>query len=189
MRPLRRNRSEALTTWEVSPSAGGSSSRASTAGVSSAGASPACTASAGAGETDAREASRSGLPRAVPVTEGLAGQRFWVIAEHDYRAAYLRSIQADPQARVKMRQGWRVRWLTGTAQVLPDDDPLLRRRVLCRWCPGRRLNALVVRIPGTDLLTVRIDLEACRSRNKPGGHDKWCTVTWASNWGEEWPRR
>ena len=40
----------------------------------------------------------------------------------------------------------------GTAQALPDDDPLERQRSL----PG--FNARVVRLMGTELMTVRIDL-------------------------------
>jgi hypothetical protein len=38
--------------------------------------------------------------------------------------------------------------------VLPDDDPRERQRRI-----GRGLNAALVRAMGTDLLTVRIDLE------------------------------
>ena len=45
------------------------------------------------------------------------------------------------------------RWRTGTAHALPDDDPLERQRSLSA------LNARVVRLMGTDLMTVRIDLD------------------------------
>jgi hypothetical protein len=47
----------------------------------------------------------------------------------------------------------RGRWRAGTAHVLPDDDPIARQRTL------PRLNAAAVRAVGTDLLTIRIDLD------------------------------
>ncbi|MDQ3849001.1 MAG: hypothetical protein M3296_00075, partial [Actinomycetota bacterium] len=49
----------------------------------------------------------------------------------------------------------------GTAHVLPDDDPRERLRRI-----GRPVNALVVRGMGTDLLTVRIDLDPPRGRSR-----------------------
>ena len=57
---------------------------------------------------------------------------------------------ASPRVRIKLRDGWR----SGTAQVLDDDDPQARLRRM-----GLRINALVVRLMGTELLTVRIDLD------------------------------
>ena len=50
---------------------------------------------------------------------------------------------------MKLRDGWR----EGTAHVLDDDDPRARLRRM-----GLRLNAVVVRLMGTELLSVRIDL-------------------------------
>ncbi|HEX2299846.1 MAG TPA: nitroreductase/quinone reductase family protein, partial [Pseudonocardiaceae bacterium] len=66
------------------------------------------------------------------------------------RAQYVRNIAADPRVRVKVRGGWR----TGTAHPLPADDPRERLRKI-----GLRANGAVVRLMGTDLLTVRIDLD------------------------------
>ena len=43
---------------------------------------------------------------------------------------------------------------------MEDDDPYARQRSLSRWHPLRALNAAVVRVMGTDLLTVRVDLES-----------------------------
>ncbi len=94
---------------------------------------------------------KSGRPRRTPVGNGLDGDVFWIVAEHGRRAAYVRNIEANPRVRVKVRGRWR----SGTAQLLPDDDPRDRQRRL-----GRRLNAAVVRLMGTELLTVRIDLDA-----------------------------
>ena len=103
---------------------------------------------------------RSGLPRTTPVGNGLAGDKFWIVAEHGRHAAYVRNIAANPRVRVKVRDGFmRSRWLTGTAHVLPDDDPLERQRLLAGNNLGRRVNAAAVRAAGTELLTVRIDLD------------------------------
>jgi hypothetical protein len=52
--------------------------------------------------------------------------------------------------RIELRGGWR----SGTARLLADDDPLERLRTM-----GLRLNAVVVRTMGTDLLTIRVDLD------------------------------
>jgi deazaflavin-dependent oxidoreductase (nitroreductase family) len=96
---------------------------------------------------------RSGEPRRTPVGNGLDpdGRTFWIVAEHGRRAGYIRNIQANPRARVKVRGGWR----TGSARTVPEEDPRERQRLI-----GRRMNAAVVRLMGSDLLVVRIDLDA-----------------------------
>ena len=93
---------------------------------------------------------RSGEPRRTPVGHLVEGGAVWIVAEHGARAAYVRNLRANPRVRIKLRDGWR----GGTAQVLDDDDPQARLRRM-----GLRVNALVVRLMGTDLLTVRIDLD------------------------------
>lgn len=93
---------------------------------------------------------RTGRPRRNPVGNGLDGDTFWIVAEHGRRADYVRNLEADPRVRVKIGRRWR----TGTATVLPDDDPRARLDRV-----GRRLNGLAVRALGTDLLTIRIDLD------------------------------
>lgn len=93
---------------------------------------------------------RSGEPRRTPVGNGLEGDTFWIVAEHGRNAAYVRNIAANPRVRVNVRGRWR----SGTAHLLPDDDARERQRKI-----GRRLNAAVVRVMGTQLLTVRIDLD------------------------------
>jgi deazaflavin-dependent oxidoreductase (nitroreductase family) len=96
----------------------------------------------------------SGLPRTTPVGDGLDGSTFWIVSEHGRRSAYVRNIEADPRVRVRVRGRWR----TGTAHLMPDDDPRARQRMLGRRFAAR-LNALAVRGWGTHLLTVRIDLD------------------------------
>jgi deazaflavin-dependent oxidoreductase (nitroreductase family) len=102
---------------------------------------------------------RSGQPRRTPVGDGLVGDTLWIVAEHGERAGYVRNIRADGQVRVKLLRGLRTEWRTGTAHVLDEDDPLARQRELARGHPGRRLNAMAVRAMGTDLRTVRVDLD------------------------------
>lgn len=102
---------------------------------------------------------RTGRPRQTPVGDGLVGSTFWIVAEHGRRAAYVRNLQADPRVRVRVRRRWRTAWRTGTARVLPDDDPRERQRQLAAISLSRRLNAFVVRAMGTELTTVRIDLD------------------------------
>jgi deazaflavin-dependent oxidoreductase (nitroreductase family) len=93
---------------------------------------------------------RSGVARRTPVGHVVDRDAVWIVSEHGHRAGYVRNIRADPRVRIKVRGGWR----SGTAQILPEDDA--RERL--RWM-GLRFNALVVRAMGTDLLTVRIDLD------------------------------
>jgi deazaflavin-dependent oxidoreductase (nitroreductase family) len=101
----------------------------------------------------------SGRPRRTPVGNGRQGTSFWIIAEHGSRAGYVRNIQHDPRIRVRLRIGWRYRWVPGIATVLPDDDPLARQRSIIRWHPLRALNAINVRVLGADLLTVHVQLQ------------------------------
>jgi deazaflavin-dependent oxidoreductase (nitroreductase family) len=101
----------------------------------------------------------SGRVRRTPVGNGRVGQDFWIIAEHGLRAGYVRNIQRDPRVRVRLRVGWRYRWLPGIAAVLPEDDPLARQRHIVRWHPLRALNAVNVRVLGADLVTVRVRLD------------------------------
>jgi deazaflavin-dependent oxidoreductase (nitroreductase family) len=93
---------------------------------------------------------KTGRARRTPVGNGLVEGTFWIVAEHGRGAGYVRNIEADPRVRVLVSGEWR----SGTAAILPDDDPRERQRML-----GRRLNAALVRLMGTDLLTIRIDLD------------------------------
>src|SRR5690348_11980774 len=93
---------------------------------------------------------KSGLPRRVPVGNGLRGNHFWIVTEHGYGADYVKNIQHDPRVRVKVGR----RWYPGTAHVLPDDDVQARLRGL-----RRPVNDALVRMVGTEHLTIRIDLD------------------------------
>jgi len=101
----------------------------------------------------------SGKRRRTPVGNGLVGETFWIVAEHGHHANYVRNLQANPRVRVKVRHQLRPVWRQGVACVLEADDPHTRQRQLSRWHPLRALNAALVRVWGTELLTIRIDLD------------------------------
>ncbi|MFF3414925.1 nitroreductase/quinone reductase family protein [Streptomyces sp. NPDC002698] len=90
----------------------------------------------------------SGLPRRTPLGGRRVGDVFWLVSEFGERSQYIRNIQADPRVRVRLRG----RWHEGTAHLLPDDDPVARLHTLPRG------NSTAVRLIGTGLLTVRVDL-------------------------------
>ena len=93
---------------------------------------------------------RTGRRRQNPVGNGLDGDTLWIVAEHGRSANYVRNLGADPRVRVKIGRHWR----SGTATVLPDDDPRARLRRI-----GRPVNGFMVRAVGTNLLTIRVDLD------------------------------
>ena len=101
---------------------------------------------------------KSGQPRRVPVGRALDGDTLWVVAEHGRKAVYVKNIEADPHVRVRVG----TRWRPGLARVLYDDDWRLRQRQL-----PNKINSAVVRLIGTEHLTIRIDLEAARRRVGP----------------------
>ena len=103
---------------------------------------------------------KTGKARRTPVGHGLVGKEFWIVAEHGKKAGYVRNILGNPQVRVRLRDGLCSRWHTGTANVLSEDDALQRQRWLAHQLPSSASNAAAVRFFGTDLLTVRIDLDA-----------------------------
>ncbi len=98
---------------------------------------------------------KSRAARRTPVGNGLDRDTFWIVAEHGRRSAYVHNIEAEPRVRVKVRGRWR----EGVAHLMPDDDPRERQRRI-----GLRFNAAVVRAMGTDLLTIRIDLDPVGGR-------------------------
>ena len=96
---------------------------------------------------------KSGQPRRTAIGGKLVGNQYWMVSEHgdhsDKGVDYVRNIKANPAVRLRVGGQWR----SGVAQLLPDDDPWERLRHL------PRLNSTGVRVMGTDLLTVRVDLD------------------------------
>jgi deazaflavin-dependent oxidoreductase (nitroreductase family) len=111
---------------------------------------------------------RSGLPRQVPVANGLRGRTFWLIAGLGEQAQYVQNIKVNPRVRVKarparLRDGVRMRWYEGTAHLMPEDDARRRQRELGSGRPGYRLDGVLLRSlsklgPGA-MLTIRIELD------------------------------
>jgi deazaflavin-dependent oxidoreductase (nitroreductase family) len=91
----------------------------------------------------------SGQPRRVPIGGRLDGDSFWLVSDHGAASDYVRNIKANNRVRVRIRGRWRA----GTAALLPGDDPNVRLAALPRF------NSSMVRALGTELLTVRIDLD------------------------------
>lgn len=75
------------------------------------------------------------------------------------KAGYVRDIERDPRVRLKLREGLRTRWHMGTAHLLPDDDPRERQRWLSNQLPRSAGNSRAVRLFGTQLLSIRVDLD------------------------------
>ena len=92
---------------------------------------------------------KSGQPRRTAVGGRVVDNQFWMVSEHGEHSDYVYNIKANPAVRVRLNGRWR----NGTAHLLPDDDPRQRLRSL------PRLNSAGVRTMGTDLLTIRVDLD------------------------------
>lgn len=92
---------------------------------------------------------KSGQPRHTAVGGRLVENQFWMVSEHGEHSDYVRNIKANPAVRLRIHDQWR----TGTAHLLPDDDAGARLKELPRG------NSAVVRAAGTELLTIRIDLD------------------------------
>lgn len=92
---------------------------------------------------------KTGQPRRTAVGGRVVDDQFWMVSEHGEYADYVRNMKANPRVRVRVGGRWR----TGTAHLLPDDDPIARLGHL----PA--LNSAVVRAMGSDLLTIRVDLD------------------------------
>lgn len=89
-------------------------------------------------------------PRHTAVGAQVIGTQFWMVSAHGERSDYVLNIKANPQVRARIGG----QWGSGTAHLMLSDDPVARLRRL------PRLNSAVVRIVGSDLLTIRIDLDS-----------------------------
>ncbi|MBB5855086.1 nitroreductase/quinone reductase family protein [Amycolatopsis umgeniensis] len=92
---------------------------------------------------------KSGVPRQTPIGGRRVGREFWIVSEFGEKSHYVRNIQADPRVRLRLKGQLH----TGTARLLPDDDPRARLKALPRF------NSAAVQAIGTDLLTIRVDLD------------------------------
>ncbi|MGH3558580.1 MAG: nitroreductase family deazaflavin-dependent oxidoreductase [Mycobacterium sp.] len=92
---------------------------------------------------------KTGQPRRTAIGGRVIGNQFWMVSEHGEHSHYVLNIKSNPAVRVRVHGRWR----SGTAHLLPDDDPKQRLHSL------PRLNSAGVRAMGTDLLTIRVDLD------------------------------
>ena len=90
---------------------------------------------------------KSGEPRRTPLDGSRVGDQFWFVSEFGDKSQYVKNIQADPQVRVRLKG----KWHSGTAHLVPEDDPNERLRSLPKF------NSFGVRTFGTNLLTIRVD--------------------------------
>jgi deazaflavin-dependent oxidoreductase (nitroreductase family) len=102
---------------------------------------------------------KTGQIRRIPVANGLDGDTFWLISAHGRHSHYVHNIRADPRVRIGLRAGRGLRWRSGTAHLMPDDDARARQRRLGRGRLAYRLDALLLRSLATDLQTIRVDLD------------------------------
>jgi deazaflavin-dependent oxidoreductase (nitroreductase family) len=94
---------------------------------------------------------KSGQPRRTAVGGRVVDNQFWMVSEHGEHSDYVRNIKANPAVRVRFGGKWR----NGTAHLLPDDDAVQRLRLVNL----PRVNSAMVRLMGSGLLTVRVDLD------------------------------
>jgi deazaflavin-dependent oxidoreductase (nitroreductase family) len=92
---------------------------------------------------------KSGQPRRTAIGGRVVGNQFWMVSEHGEHSHYVLNIKANPAVRLRINGQWR----TGTAHLLPGDDAHERLRSL----PG--VNSALVRLMGSELLTIRVDLD------------------------------
>jgi deazaflavin-dependent oxidoreductase (nitroreductase family) len=92
---------------------------------------------------------KTGQPRRTAIGGRLIDNQFWMVSEHGEHSHYVLNIKANSAVRLRIHGQWR----SGTAHLLHEDDSKERLRSL----PG--LNSAVVRLVGSDLLTIRVDLD------------------------------
>jgi deazaflavin-dependent oxidoreductase (nitroreductase family) len=102
-------------------------------------------------ETNGR---RTGQPRQTPVGGRLCRDTFWLVVGDRSCSQYVKNIEANPTVRVRAHGRWR----TGTAHVLVHDNA--RHRLMTM----NPVNSVFIWIAGTDLATVRIDLDPHQQR-------------------------
>ena len=92
---------------------------------------------------------KSGQPRRTPLGGSRIGNEFWFVSEFGDKSQYVKNIKSNPRVRVRLNG----KWHTGTAHLVPDDDPYARLRSLPPF------NSFGVRTFGTNLLTIRVDFQ------------------------------
>lgn len=92
---------------------------------------------------------KTGQPRRTPLGGRRVGNEFWFVSEFGDNSQYVKNIRANPGVRVRLNG----KWHKATAHIVADDDPRERLRSLPQF------NSFGVRTFGTNLLTIRVDLD------------------------------
>jgi deazaflavin-dependent oxidoreductase (nitroreductase family) len=98
---------------------------------------------------------RTGAVRHTPVVCSSDGDTLWLIAQHGSHAGWVRNFQESPRVRVRLGR----RWLTGTAELVPEDDVKARIRTFADSAIGRAVTAASFRALESQPVSVRIALE------------------------------
>lgn len=97
---------------------------------------------------------RTGTVRRTPVACYPDDRALWLIAQHGAHAGWVRNFQDNPTVRVRLGR----HWVTGTAQLLPDDDVKARISTFSRTAAGRFFTAAMFRALESQPVSVRIDI-------------------------------
>ncbi len=98
---------------------------------------------------------RSGAARRTPIVCMRDGDCLWLIAQHGRHAGWVRNFEASPRVRVRLGR----HWLTGTAELLPEDDVKARIRTFASSPIGRAVTSATFRVLESQPVTARIQLE------------------------------
>jgi deazaflavin-dependent oxidoreductase (nitroreductase family) len=130
---------------------------------------------------------KSGVPRRVPIGNGLRGDAFWIVTEHGNSADYVKNIRQDPNVRVKVGR----RWLKERHRFSPGKTPASacessigrlttpssrRSRPRCwsfastwRECKARGGRLMAASTCDPRVTGPRSNLRASKARNAQGG--------------------
>jgi deazaflavin-dependent oxidoreductase (nitroreductase family) len=99
---------------------------------------------------------RSGAIRRTPIMCTREKDSLWLIAQHGRHAGWVRNFEARPEVRVRLGR----HWLTGVAELLPEDDVKARIRTFASTAVGRAVTAATFRALESQPVTARIRLQA-----------------------------
>jgi deazaflavin-dependent oxidoreductase (nitroreductase family) len=99
---------------------------------------------------------KTGAVRRTPVNCLADGKTLWLIAQHGRHAGWVLNFEAEPLVRVRRGR----RWLTGRAELLPEDDVKARTATFAKSAAGKFATAAMFRALESQPATVRIELGA-----------------------------
>lgn len=116
---------------------------------------------------------RSVQPPVRPICDCLEGSTFWIVTQRG-DADYVKNMAADLRVRVKGSLSSSA-WRAGTAEMLDDDEPKERARILGRGNRWRRLCLQASAAVATSPLTIHIDLDPEWPTSHPPRPRPWTT--------------